>query len=236
MALLSRNKPADNLTDEARIPDPRDDPDYARALDLLTAFNRRFDRLEKEKQRLSLEVHFVGRSTDKDSSNDAQLRLKLKALRAEPPLKPMQPDAPAAPSTAIAAGIKVLQGEPVTRAPGYTAQISDIDGQLAVLGAALREQTEICDELLGRQIEICAMQVLPRWNSMVLEMYRDAQTLSRTTSKFRTFRAHVMEKGIRTETLRNVNVISPLQLGAEEDWQSEISHWRRTLEAWGLLP
>ena len=70
---------------------------------------------------------------------------------------------------------------------------------------------------------------------MVLEMYRDAQQLSRTTTKFRTFRAHLMEKGIRTATLRSVNVISPLQLGAEEDWQSEISHWRRTLESWGLL-
>jgi hypothetical protein len=44
-----------------------------------------------------------------------------------------------------------------------------------------------------------------------------------------------MQKNIRTELLRAPNVMSPLQLGAEADANSEITFWRRTLEDWKIL-
>jgi hypothetical protein len=235
MALLNRTKSANNPTDDARIPDPRDDPDYAAAAALLASFNARYDGLEQEKQKLDLEARFAGRSARDDGPALRELRARLAALRALPPLKPMQAAAPAATSPAIAAGIALLQGQPVAPAPSYAAQITAIDAQLSVLSSAIRDQSEVCDGLLREQIEVCAKQVLPRWNSMVIEMYRDAQQLSRSTTRFRAFRAQIVARGICTETLKSPNVVSPLQLGAEDDFRSEISRWREILAAWGLL-
>ncbi len=233
MALLRKNDTAD-LSDAA-IPDPAVDPDYSRALELLSAFNQRYDRLEKEKQRLRLEAHFAGRSAEKDDYTNGQLRIRLSALRAEPPLKPELTAAPAAPSPAITRGLAVLAGETITPAPSYAAQVADLDRQLAILDPAIREQTEVCSALLGDLSVEYARRLLPAWNAKVLAVFRAAQELSRATTQFREYRAAVMARNIKTELLRAPNVVSPLQLGSETDWNSEISHWRRTLESWNVL-
>jgi hypothetical protein len=233
MALLRKSNAGE--IDEVAIPDPRDDVGYARALELLSEFNGRYDRLEREKQRLDLEQHFAGREAKNDDATGEQLRAKLTTLRALPPLRPQQATAPDAPSAAIRAGLAVLAGEPVTTVPSRAAQIALIDRQLTVLSDAIREQTEVCAAILSELTVKYAGQLLPAWNALALEMYRDAVALSRSTTRFRAFRAAIMEKNIRTEILRVPNVTSPLTLGNEADYNSEITHWRRTLEAWGLL-
>ena len=210
------------------IPDPADDPGYASAMDLLATFNRRYGRLGKEKQRLDLEIHFADRPRDKDGYTDQELRTRLDALRALPPLEPTPAASPASPSPAIARGLAVLAGEKVAVAPSFAARIAECERQQAALSPAIAEQTHVCSAILGELTVRYAKQLLPTWNSLVVQMYRDAQALSRSTTRFREFRAAVMQKNIRTELLRNVNVVSPLQLGAEADWDSEISRWRRT--------
>jgi hypothetical protein len=182
-----------------------------------------------------LEARFLGRDPNDDGPALQELRARLTALRALPPLRPQQAAAPDAPSAAVLAGVAVLNGEPVTAAPSRAAQVAAIDQATAVLGDAHREQMQVCAAILDELTVKYARQLLPAWNGLVLSMYRDAQALSRSTTRFREFRAAVMQKNIRTELLRAPNVALPLTLGAEEDWQSEISGWRRTLESWGLL-
>jgi hypothetical protein len=232
MAILSKRTAE---SDQAELPDPASDPDYARALELLTAFNRRFERLELEKRRLDLERYFAGREVERDTETDKMLRSRLAEMRRLPPLKPTQASAPAAPSDTIARGLAILAGEAVTPAPGFAAQIEQIDRQLAALGPAITDQTQIVATILGELTIKLAHQLLPSWNALVVQMYRDAQALSRSTSRFREYRARLIERNIRTEILRAPNVLSPLQLGAEIDPNSEITFWRRTLEDWKIL-
>ena len=78
-------------------------------------------------------------------------------------------------------------------------------------------------------------ELLPRWNAMALEMFRAYQEAARITTRFRAFRAEVMQAGIRTEILKSPNVSAPLQLGSEDDAYSQITSWRKILESWGLL-
>jgi hypothetical protein len=230
-ALRAVDDPADT------IPDPFSDPEYAAAMQLLSAFNARYDRLGQEKLRLHYEQHFQARPFGKpDSYSDQPLRARLAALSALPPLEPTPVASPASPSPAIARGLAVLAGEKVDVAPSIGARIAECDRQLEVLSPAISAQTEICQSILGEITVRFAKQLLPAWNALVLQMFRDAQALSQSTQRFREYRASVMARGIHTDRLRNVNVASPLQLGAETDPNSEITFWRRTLEDWGVLP
>ena len=236
MALALRHLRAiDDPVDQ--IPSPFSDPAYAAAMELLSAFNARYDRLGQEKLRLHYELHFQARPVGKqDSYSDQELRERLAALRALPPLAPTPAASPASPSPGIARAIGMLAGEKVDVAPSIGAQLAECDRQLEVLSPAIAEQMEICQSILGEITARVAKQLLPAWNALVLQMFRDAQALSRSTQRFREYRAAVMSRNIRTELLRNVNVASPLQLGSETDANSEITFWRRTLEDWGVLP
>jgi hypothetical protein len=213
------------------IPDPLDDPAYAAATELLTKFNERWHRLDQERLRLHYEIYFSNR-TAADNNTDKMLREKLAGLRALPPLQPTPTAAPSASSKAIADAIAVLEGQKVEpSAP----QAVEVERQLAALRPGINEQTEVCEAILAELTVKYAKQLLPARNERVLAMFRAAQELSRARQRFREFRAAIVQKNIRTGLLRNVNVASPLQLGSEADWNSEISHWRRTLEEWHLL-
>jgi hypothetical protein len=234
MAMLRALRAVDDPADT--IPNPLDDPAYAAAMQLLSAFNARYDRLGQEKLRFHYEQHFQARLGREDSYSDQPLRAQLAALRALPPLEPTPVASPASPSPAIARGLAVLAGEKVDVAPSIAARIAECDRQLEVLSPAISAQTEICQSILGEITVRFAKQLLPAWNALVLQMFRDAQALSQSTQRFREFRAAIMARGIHTDRLRNVNVASPLQLGSETDANSEITFWRRTLEDWGVLP
>ena len=98
----------------------------------------------------------------------------------------------------------------------------------------LRATVDVNEKLAEAAAEY-GRELLPVWNAAVLEMYRAAQELSRSTTRFRELRAKCIMSGIRTEILKSPNVSAPLVLGDETDQQSQISFWRRTLEAWKIL-
>jgi hypothetical protein len=109
---------------------------------------------------------------------------------------------------------------------------------IGVLDEAVRAQLEVVETIREEVSARYAKQLKPEWDRHVLAMYRSAQTLSASTTRFRQFRYEIIQAGIvgNSQVLRAPNVRAPLQLGAESDFGSEISSWRRLLEQWGLLP
>jgi hypothetical protein len=82
-----------------------------------------------------------------------------------------------------------------------------------------------------------SLRLRPAWNALQLELYRAAQELARTTRRVRELRASIVAAGIgsRSDVLAMPGVRSPLILGDESDWHSEIAQWRRILEQIGIL-
>jgi hypothetical protein len=221
---------------EDPIRNVNDDPRMRGPLELLGAFEQRYELLKRARLRLTYENHFAGRLAADDSEQDRPLRSKLLELQGDPPLQRSPPRELPAASEAIRRGMLVLAGEPVETAPTIAGQITEIDRQLVVLGAAITEQRENVDEKLAEVAAEYGRELLPVWNAAVLEMYRAAQELSRSTTRFRELRARCIHAGIRTEILRAPNVSAPLVLGDESDNTSQLSFWRKTLESWGIVP
>ena len=220
---------------EDPIRDVRADPRIRGPLELLGAFEQRYELLKRKRLSLTYEAHFAGRSPADDGDQDRPLRAKLRELQSDPPLHPIPTRELPTASPAIQRGLAILQGEKIEPAPTIGEQITEIDQQLVALGSAISEQREDVDGQLANLAAEYGREVLPAWNAAVLEMYRAAQELSRSTTRFRELRARCIVSGIRTELLRSPNVSAPLVLGDETDPQSQISFWRRTLEGWNVL-
>jgi hypothetical protein len=232
MALAARLRavsPADDIRDV------RADPRLRGPLELLGAFETRQHLLERARLRLTYQHHFAGRLPSDDSEADKPLRARLRELERDPPLQPTPARALPTASAAISRGLQILAGEKVEVAPTIAGQIVEIDRQLSALGAAISEQKEIVNAIAADLAVEYGKELLPTWNDAVLAMYRAAQELSRSTTRFRELRGACIANGIRTEILRSPNVSAPLVLGDETDPQSQISFWRRTLEDWRVL-
>jgi hypothetical protein len=246
MAVLNRIKAAASdfttpklLRDpaEVEIPQLRDDPAYAAASELLSAFQQRGARLEREKMRLILTRELQGRTVDPKSTSDQALRARLAVLSAEPPLQPFATTSAASSSPAIALGLEVLSGKPVAAAPDYTAQIQEIDRQIDALRDACRDQGAEVDRIADELSFEYNHRLKPAWNQMQIEFYRAAQELARTTKRVQQLRNAITAAGIRprSDILTMPAVRSPLILGDESVYDSEISGWRRILERLEIL-
>ena len=238
MALLSRTKPQ-QPEDEA-VPRLYDDPRIGPAQSLLTTFNERYEYVKRRRLQLDYEAHF-GNRPDGDDRNetDKLLRDRLRVLQAE---LPPQADAPPAgrgeQPGAISAGLRLLAGETITPPPDRAERRQELDRELEILDAAIREQQEIRDGIAAELTVEYAELVKPRWNALQLEMYRAAQELARSARRVRELRAAIVAAGIGSAStiLSMPNVRAPLILGDESDWSSEIAGWRRTLQGIGIIP
>jgi hypothetical protein len=220
------------------VPSIYDDPQLQKAQALSQAFRDAIARLEKTKIALTIERIFQGRAPWKNSTSDDDLLARLQSIRADLSTStPTVPAAPDTPSRAIQLGLDLLAGRPIPAAPDHAMQIAGIDGQIDVLKAALDEQDRIVEVISDALIWKYAVLVQPRWNELVVGMFRAAQGLAASTARFREFRAQLVANGIRggSTVLQSPAVRSPLVLGDETDWNSEIAQWRRVLEEWNLI-
>jgi hypothetical protein len=105
------------------------------------------------------------------------------------------------------------------------------------LRAAIEEQTAECDRIAGDLSFRYSTELRPAWDRLQIEMYRAAQELVRSAARVRAFRTEMIAAGITpaSQVIRMPPIRAPLFLGSESDWDSEISGWRRQLEAWNLL-
>jgi hypothetical protein len=237
MALLSKRS---GETDPAiMVPRLADDPDYARAAELLAAFGERLHRLEREREHITLTAYLRDRPAGGNTGNDDNLRAKLARLRDEPvpELVLVARGAALKPSATIARGLDVLHGIAIPPAPDERTRLAEIDRQVQALGAAINEQTEILNGLADALTVKYARQLKPAWDALQVELFRDAQQLSRTARRVHELRREINVAGIRscTAILSMPNVRTPLLLGDESTWDSEISGWRRILERLGII-
>ena len=237
MALLSRTKT--QQTDDEAVPRLHDDPRIQPAQALLTTFNERYEYVKRRRLQLDYEAHFGNRPEGDDrNETDKLLRSRLRLLRAElPPQADARPAGGGEQPAAISAAIRLLAGETITPPPDRAERRQELDRELEILDAAIREQQEIRDGIAADLTVEYAKLVQPRWNEIQLEMYRAAQELARSARRVREFRAAIVAAGIGSAStiLSTPNVRAPLILGDESQWDSEISGWRRTLESMGVL-
>jgi hypothetical protein len=227
------------LRDPAEVVIPRlaDDPQYAEATTLLSNFTDRLDWLRREKDRVDLDHYLSGREVNPKSETDRSLRARLALLNSHAAAAPVALAAPDAPSPAIALALSVLAGQPVAPVLDHKAQIAEIWRQIDAIEAAIREQNEVCENIAGELTLRYAKQIKPAWDQVQIEWYRAAQELARQTKRVHQLRAAITAAGIRSrsDVLAMPNVRSPLMLGDETNWNSEIAGWRRILEKLGIL-
>jgi hypothetical protein len=242
--MLKRSAPNDFSTPkllrdptEVEVPQLVDDVEYAAATTLLSGFTDRLEWLKLEKERVDLERHLSLRDANPKSETDRGLRARLALLTANASAAPTRSPAPDAPSSAIALALTVMNGQPVAPLLDHKAQIAEIDRQIRALEAAISEQSEEVDRIAGELTLRYAKQIKPMWDAVQVEWYRAAQELARHTRRVHDFRAKITAAGIRSRSdiLAMPAVRSPLFLGDESVYDSEIRGWGRILERLGIL-
>lgn len=239
MSLLPRTrpKPTAETLEPIDVPDLRADPRYIAAASLLAEFRARHERLEQERIRLAIEHQLRGKAPDEKSPADAQLRDRLAVLQALPPLPVAAAPGAAHAGDRIAKGKAILNGETVAAPADHSGKMAEIDRQLEAIREAIFEQSEVVNEIVGQITLEIATDLKPQWDALQLQWYRSAQEFARVTAQVHDLRARIVAAGIlsRSDVLAMPAVRSPLILGSETSYDSEISHWRRILETLGIL-
>ena len=220
------------------IPRLDDDAQYVAASELLGTLTAGLASIERERDRLDLERYFASRSPENDGETDRMLRARLNKLRRDiiavvPAAAPVAAETP----PAIADALKLLAGQPLPEPLDHAAHIRSLARQHDVVRAAIAEQSIVVDQIADQLSLRIAQQLQPNWNELQCRWYRAAQELARVTQEVHEMRSKITSGGIksRTDVLAMPNVRSPLILGSETVWDSEISGWRRILEGLGIL-
>lgn len=239
MAFAARRSAADPT--EIDLPRRADDVAWRAASELLTAFNRRYDRLKDERLRLVLEHALAGRpSGAKASTADDALRQRLSQLQKLPPINdamppPSEEGTPA--NATIARGLEVLAGRMPAVPASHSERVAEIDRQMQILRDAICEQTQIVADADDSFNHHASAMIVDAWDAHVLAVFRAEQALSVAAQQFRRFRARMVESGIRgySTLLRCPELRAAIMVGDEGTWGSEIATARRQLESWGML-
>ena len=231
---IARTDPAD-----AAIPRLTDDAAYAAAAELLGTLTAGLAAIERDRDRVGLERHFATRAPENDGETDRMLRARLAKLQKDiVAAVPAAPRAAAdAPTAAIAAALAVLAGQPVAEPPDHAARVRELDRQHDMVREAIMEQSAVVDTIADEVSFRYAKQLKPSWDALQLRWYRAAQELARVTQQVHEKRSEITSAGIksRTDVLSMPNVRSPLFLGSETQYDSEIRGWGRILERLGIL-
>jgi hypothetical protein len=223
------------------MPRIADDAEFAAASALLGTLRDHLGLLERQKMRLTIERELDGKPVNLRSPNDTSLRARLAALRADPPLVPVTSSGrsafPSASSQVIAAALAIVDGAPLPPVLDHGAQLAEIDRRHAAVRAAIFEQTEECDRISNEVSYKACLEIRPRWDAAQLQMFRAAQALAAAAEHVKELRRDMVSSGIRplSHVIKMAPVRSPLVLGSETDWNSELAQWGRILESWGLL-
>jgi hypothetical protein len=239
MPLAAKFRTAFAPDDPAPMPRVADDPEFTTASALLATFADHLALLERQKMRLVLERELEGKAVDPRSANDAALRARLAALRAPPPPAPAMSGSAAPPtrSPAIGAAIAIVHGAPLPPTPDHAAKLAELDRRHAAIREAIFEQTAEVDRIANElSLKFC-VQLQPRWDAAQVRMFRAAQDLAAAAQQVRDLRRDMVDAGIRplSQVIRMPPIRSPLVLGSEMDWNSELAGWKRLLDSWGLL-
>jgi hypothetical protein len=241
--MLKRSTPNDFSTPkllrdptEVVIPRLSDDPEFSTAAALLSDFEGRLGWLNTERARIDLAEFLRLKEPNPKSETDTMLRARLATMNANAAAAPASAVAPGSPSPAIAAGIAVLNGATLPPESDHSTQRAALDRQITALNSAAIEQQEEVKRIAGELSFRYTKQLQPAWNQLQIEMYRAAQELARSAKRIRDFSSAINAAGIQSnDVLVTPNVRSPLVLGDESIYDSEIRGWGRILERLEIL-
>jgi hypothetical protein len=223
------------------VPRLTDSPIYVAAFDLLVKLERHARRLDQEKHGRIVEYVLTGRAPESTSTTDTALRHQLAEFRKLPPLRP-DSGSTAAPgdttaSQVIRAALEVIEGGLVPVPVDRATRAAELERQASVISDAIREQISVVDQITEDLSYEYAKQIKPLFDELNLRMFNSACALAADTTEMRRLWAAVNAAKIKGQsiTLRSPRVRAGLVLGDFDQFDSEISHWKRLLQTWGLL-
>jgi hypothetical protein len=231
---------------EIEIPQLADDPRYAAATAYRDIFANIARNCDAWTTHLTREAFLEAKPVNPKSPDDTYQRALLEAGKALPPLPGDEAtpessgpvDVPGYAKSPYVTGIlKRLDGVAIPKRRSRAERLAWIAEIRHDAWHAHADQQELCDQIADELTFEYSKRLKPQWDSLQLEFYRDAQRLSRTAGRVREFRNAITRAGIRnrSDVLAMPNVRSPLVLGDESVYDSEISGWRRILESLGIL-
>ena len=234
---LRSNNPTTSDTPLDRL---RDEAEMQPIIATLSVLRDLHTRLEKERDRLGLETYFADNrsltNTTPDGPRDKMLRARLQRLQADNPPKP-QAVIPGAPDPLVAAALALLDGAKAVPAETRATRQIAVDRELQVVGAGLTVQEAAYAEMESKLSHRKSEALRPEHDTMILEIFRATQALTRLVDAERAFRADILRGGymISPDVIGPPNMSGLLSLGSEQQHDSQISTYRRHLESLGVL-
>jgi hypothetical protein len=186
-----------------------------------------------------LERH-PGSSPEKQAENQA----KVKELRTKAALpiddKPAPPK-PGALPVEVEKALAAIEdgGDGYKPVPGRDVRRALLEDKRIHVEAGISTVLRLIEDLRNTLADEQQRRLQPQHGALLVEIFRAAQRLSETAARERQFRSALVSAGFtaRSDLLPAPGVLSAiLMLGAESDWGSQISEFRRFLESRKLLP
>jgi hypothetical protein len=224
----------------------RDHVDAKSLLAVVDVLNKNLQRIRDElalisvERLLSGEMGFAGVSTptgprrQEFEAKRATLRAKLELVVSEP-APPKAGELPAS----IREALTVFDSdEPVKFTPTRMARQTELQAKQEVVETGLRDAAEMVRALRDEIGDAQNRLVQKAHSALHVQLFRACQAVAEIAEQERATRAAVAAAGytVRTDILPAPAVLSALLLlGTELDYQSQISQFRRLLQARGLL-
>ena len=151
-----------------------------------------------------------------------------------------EPDADPSPTTIpsaeIARGLSILQGHLVEE-PDREERIRVLRSHVRELDKAVRAQDDVIRDLRGEMSYRLSQRIEPYYTTQQVELFRICREMAAWSDAMKAFFAEAGAAGyeLRSDILPAPRLTAPLHLGSEEQWDSQISHFRRDLIQRGLL-
>jgi len=224
-------KPKDQTID---IPKLNDDPEYGHAQGLLAAFESKLCEIDRELERHRLEI-YLRRRGGKDG-RDGQLNERLKILQAAAPADRPPPAAETTDTPpAVARGIELLRGNELARVDRGD-QVKDLNRDREIIGEAIAAQGAIVQEIMETKVGQLREHLRESHQAALLRIFRAAQGLAVAVEAESKMRESIVLAGWpQPHILGAPPLPAAWALGVESHHDSQISFYRRSLEALGVL-
>jgi hypothetical protein len=175
----------------------------------------------------------TGEKTKEFRARRDKLQKKLKVGTVEPPV----PKADALPET-IARALEVFSDKTVKDRPAPGARLTELAEMEIIVSAGIYDVSALIRALRGDAAYELAKALQKRHGALHVELFRCCQALSEAAERERALRSALTAAGYqaRSDILPAPAVLSAiLILGSELDQTSQITQYRKLLEAGGLL-
>jgi hypothetical protein len=224
---------------ETEIPPLASDPQYAAAARIERALRDKLRETERAIDRVELERELsrIGALSRPVASPRVQMmQAQLKKLRAEQKSVEAPPPPGDVPEV-VRRALLLLQGQAVEPTPDRAEQLKRLRADAEILEAGIRAQAVLVEEIRAERSRVVAERLRGRHQTILRSLFDAAMALSAAVEAERALYASVLSAGYegRPDILVRPGLDGASRLGTPREWDSQISHFRRRLEAQGVL-